>query len=48
MSQVKLYIWVHNITVLDWVPQSPNLNTIEQLWDYVDCQVRERKPLPLD
>ncbi|CAG8815483.1 14352_t:CDS:2, partial [Cetraspora pellucida] len=29
-----------------WVPYSPDLNPIEHLWDYPDCQVRKRKPLP--
>ncbi|PKC02795.1 hypothetical protein RhiirA5_244045, partial [Rhizophagus irregularis] len=31
---------------LDWVAQSPNLNPIGNLWNYLDYQVRKRKPLP--
>ncbi|CAB4389996.1 unnamed protein product [Rhizophagus irregularis] len=36
----------HNIPILDWVAQSPDLNPIENLWNYLDYQVRKRKPLP--
>ncbi|KAA3669793.1 uncharacterized protein DEA37_0002337 [Paragonimus westermani] len=34
----------HGIRVLDWVPQSPDLNPIEFLWDVVGRQVRKRSP----
>ncbi len=30
------------IEVLDWVPQSPDLNPIEFLWDVVDRRIRKR------
>ena len=36
----------HNVPILDWVAQSPDLNPIENLWNYLDYQVRKRKPLP--
>jgi Transposase/DDE superfamily endonuclease len=36
----------HNIPILDWVPQSPDLNPIENLWNHLDYQVRKRRPLP--
>jgi transposase len=36
----------HDIPILDWVAQSPDLNPIENLWNYLDYQVRKRKPLP--
>ncbi|CAB4487326.1 unnamed protein product [Rhizophagus irregularis] len=42
-------IWwmrTHNVPMLDWVIQSPDLNPIENLWDHLDHQVRKRKPLP--
>ncbi|CAG8609897.1 14261_t:CDS:2 [Cetraspora pellucida] len=42
----KWWMKTHNIPILDWVPYSPDLNPIEHLWDYLDCQVRKRKPLP--
>ncbi|CAB4490592.1 unnamed protein product [Rhizophagus irregularis] len=40
------WITTHNIPILDWVAQSPNLNPIGNLWNYLDYQVRKRKPLP--
>ncbi|CAB4385965.1 unnamed protein product [Rhizophagus irregularis] len=36
----------HNIPILDWVAQSPDLNPIENLWNHLDSQVRKRKPVP--
>ena len=36
----------HNIPILNWVAQSPDLNPIENLWNHLDYQVRKRKPLP--
>ena len=36
----------HGFSILDWVAQSPDLNPIENLWDYLDCQIRKRNPLP--
>jgi transposase len=31
---------------LDWPPNSPDMNIIENLWDYLDRKVRLRSPLP--
>ncbi|GES88637.1 IS630 family transposase [Rhizophagus clarus] len=36
----------HNIPILDWVAQSPDLNPIENLWNHLDSQVQKRKPVP--
>ncbi len=33
----------HNLTLLDWPPQSPDMNPIENLWKYLDTQVRMRQ-----
>jgi hypothetical protein len=27
-----------------WPPQSPYLNTIEMVWDELDCRVNEKQP----
>ncbi|CAG8684666.1 5459_t:CDS:2 [Racocetra persica] len=43
---VHWWLKSHDIPVLDWVSQSSDLNPVENLWDYVDCQVRKRRPLP--
>ena len=31
--------------IMDWPPQSPDLNPIEHLWDHLDTQIR-KKTLP--
>ena len=36
----------HNIQILDWPPQSPDLNPIEHLWDHLDHKIRKRIPAP--
>jgi hypothetical protein len=32
---------LHHMT---WLPQSPNLNPIEMVWDELDCRVTEKQP----
>ncbi|CAI2180452.1 17639_t:CDS:2 [Funneliformis geosporum] len=37
-------IWwmrTHNIPILDWVAQSPDLYLIENLWNHLDSQVKK-------
>ena len=36
----------HNFNVLDWVPYSPDLNPIENLWEYLDSTVCKKRPIP--
>jgi hypothetical protein len=36
----------HNVSILDWVAQSPDLNPIENLWGIIDNQIRKKKPAP--
>jgi hypothetical protein len=32
----------HNVSILDWVAQSPDLNPIENLWGIIDNQIRKK------
>jgi transposase len=41
---VKKWFETHNIRQLqNWPPQSPDLNPIENLWDYCDRQLRKQQ-----
>ncbi|KAF8642965.1 hypothetical protein AX16_009295 [Volvariella volvacea WC 439] len=33
------------LDVLSWPPNSPDMNIIEHVWDYLDRRVRTRRPL---
>jgi transposase len=39
---MKNFFQDHGINVLDWVPQSPDLNPIEFLWDVLGRRIRKR------
>ena len=32
------------LTVMDWPPQSPDLNIIEAAWDQLDREINKRQP----
>jgi len=34
----------HNINVFKWLSNSPDLNCIENIWDYIDKELRKLKP----
>jgi hypothetical protein len=40
--------WFHKkkVDTLDWPPNSPDMSIIEHIWDYLDCRICTRKPLP--
>lgn len=38
---VKIWLEGNVSNVLEWPPQSPDINPIENLWDYLDRQIRQ-------
>ncbi|CAG8460432.1 10944_t:CDS:2 [Gigaspora margarita] len=36
----------HGFDIKDWVPYSPNLNPIENLWERLDSMLCNRRPAP--
>ncbi len=43
-KMTKKWFSEQNINVLEWPPQSPDMNPIENVWNYLDSQVRKRQP----
>ena len=44
-SKVVLeYLWKSKVEVLDWPENSPDLNPIENLWNYMKSKVEEKQP----
>ena len=41
---IKNYLENKKQTVLEWPPQSPDLNCIENLWSIIDKKAKDRKP----
>ena len=39
---VTQWLEENNITVLDWPPQSPDLNPIEHLWEVIETKLKTR------
>ena len=43
---VKAWFEKKHVDLLSWPPNSPDISIIENLWDYLDCRIRARCPLP--
>ena len=41
-KSTKKWLTDHNVKLLEWSSQSPNLNPIENLWRYLKIQIRSR------
>ena len=45
-NHVKGWFNLEGLDVLPWIPNSPDMNLIENLWDHLDRMVCARSPLP--
>lgn len=43
---MKQFFKMHDVNVMEWIPQSPDLNPIEFLWNEVNRRIRKRHRLP--
>ena len=46
LKLAKAWFTSHHIDVLAWLPNSPNINIIENLWSHLEWMVHARNPLP--
>jgi hypothetical protein len=45
-SMAKAWFKKKKVDLLDWLPNSPDMNPIKNCWNYLDRQVHSRSPLP--
>jgi transposase len=43
---VKAWFEKHHVDLLPWPPNSPDINIMENVWDYLAHRIRARRPLP--